>query len=419
MPQPTSDVDAEKGFLSCCVKGETEPLMVGLEKLKDAHFSNPTCRALWQLMGKMDTENLDDLAVALEYATTTEERNEAIAILSCTDTSVQWKRYLEALERAHARTILKNMAHETLDGLFEDDTDMLAAQAEARLSSLQGNEESTLFSGEAVAMRGRQSLADRANGEGGVTIGVPPVDSITRGFRKGELVVLSARPSVGKTAFALNMLRSLSVDRAQNVLFFSLEMGVASLGERLVSMTSKVPVQLILDQCMTSDQLSRYDQGVTRVASSQFWVDERSDSSVAQIRARSRRLKAAYGLDMVIIDYLQLVKPADKNQPREQQIATMSREFKGLAKDLDIPVVLLAQLNRESEKSARAPRLSDLRESGAIEQDADIVLFLHRPDPEQRANLQCIVAKNRCGATGDTGLHFTAATQRFSEITNQ
>lgn len=415
-----ANTDAERGFLASCVKGQPEPLLAGVERLTEAHFTTLCSKLIWRTLTKITAEELDEFTVMIAMGKEAVDncgQDEVMNILNSCETSINWELYIDQLESALKLRTLNQMALETAEGVkaFQADPDAIVESCESKLMSLQRGDELTFMDAAEVAALGATSLKERSEGKGGITIGIPSVDNITGGFRGGELVVLSARPSVGKTAFALGMLRSLSVDRAHNTLFFSLEMGGASLGERLLSSAAKVPMQMVIDKNLDTDKQERYDDAIHRVGASSFWVEERSDTSVAQIRARARRMKMAHGLDMVIVDYCQLVKPAEKNNPREQQIAQISRDLKALAKDLDVPVVLLAQLNRESERMARPPRLSDLRESGALEQDADQVLFLHRPDPECRATINVVVGKNRCGRCGDTDLWFTASTQRFSE----
>jgi len=265
-------------------------------------------------------------------------------------------------------------------------------------------------------------IEQRAACEGGPTglpTGFTDLDAKTNGFQPSELIILAARPSMGKTALVCNFAEAMA-EAGYGVLLFSLEQSKLELAERFLCIRAKVD-----GHRMRSGQLEEADRHRLMIASSELnemplFIDDRPGRTVSQISAIARRLKRQHNLGVVIVDYLQLVEPEDKRAPREQQIAYISRRLKFIAKELSIPVIALAQLNRGVElREDKRPRLADLRESGAIEQDADIISFLHRPsayDPEDRpGEAEVIIAKNRSGPTGIVTLAWRAQYMRFDD----
>lgn len=256
-----------------------------------------------------------------------------------------------------------------------------------------------------------QRIFERMDQEGtvsGLHTGFHSLNDYTSGFQPSELIVLAARPSMGKTALVCNF--AMAVAHSQRgVLLFSLEQSKLELAERLLCIQAKLS-----GHKLRQGELDEFEQSMLMEAAGELrklsiFIDDTAGRTMSQIAAIARRLKRRATLDIVVIDYLQLIESEDKNMPREQQISSITRRLKFLAKDLDIPVIALAQLNRGVEqREDKRPRLSDLRESGAIEQDADIVMFLHRPDaydPEDRpGEADLIIAKNRHGPIGTAPL---------------
>lgn len=281
----------------------------------------------------------------------------------------------------------------------------------------------------------------------GLPTGFARIDEYTSGLQKKELVIVAARPSLGKTSLAMNMAYDLAVRKKKNILVFSFEMSEEDLIKRLIAIGSRVSMQKIRrGKFMTREENARVVNVCGQLSQSFVWIDT-EDNDVFNMRAKGRSLsaqlrKAGKTLDLLVIDYMQLVKPSDGKVAREQQIAQISRSLKAMARELDIPVIAISQLNREVEKRDRTtrggdggkipPKLSDLRESGAIEQDADVVLFIDReapdpknPDAEQgdlgdgvfRKIKKCklIIAKNRNGPTGDQNVIFVPELTAFVE----
>lgn len=255
-----------------------------------------------------------------------------------------------------------------------------------------------------------------------VLSGFTDFDRQMQGFRGSQLVILAARPSMGKTACVCNLALNAAKD-GNGILLFSLEQGQQELIERLLAMQSKISSYKLREGDLTEFESFRVKEATRELSDLPVFIDDNAYRNVTQIGSIARRIKRKHGLSAVVIDYIQLIQPEDGRQPREQQVATISRRLKGLAKELDIPVIALAQLNRQLEQRKgddQIPRMSDLRESGALEQDADVIWFLHRPEqlePGNQKGKACWrIAKNRNGPTFDVWLTWLKETMRFADM---
>lgn len=271
-------------------------------------------------------------------------------------------------------------------------------------------------------------LINREDGllEDSVPSGYLELDKMTSGWKATDLVIIAARPSMGKTAFVLNLARNAAVDFNMPVAIFSLEMGAVQLAKRLISLECEIDAQKVANGKMTDNEYAILRDKVEKLSSAPIYINDQPAINIYELRAQCRRLQNAHGIKMVIIDYLQLMSGGgDKGMNREQEISSISRSLKGLAKELNIPVIALSQLNRsvESRGGEKKPMLSDLRESGSIEQDADMVMFLYRPEyynlneGQDGASLkgvsEIIIAKHRNGPTGSVELRFNKHFGRF------
>ena len=257
----------------------------------------------------------------------------------------------------------------------------------------------------------------------GITTGFKYLDTMTSGLQKSDLIILAARPAMGKTAFALSLALNAAVKGRASVMMFSLEMSKEQLGQRLLSMESKVDMQ-----SLKTGRLERRDWDDINIAmdvlsGANIHIDDTAGITIMEMKSKCRRLKAEEGLDLVVIDYLQLMTPEGKSDSRTQEISVISRNLKLLARELDCPVIVLSQLSRAPEtRTDHRPMLSDLRESGSIEQDADIVIFLYRDeyyneDTESPGECEVIVAKHRSGPTGTVKLAWLEKLTRFVDST--
>ena len=256
----------------------------------------------------------------------------------------------------------------------------------------------------------------------GVSTGYYDLDNITSGFQGTQLVILAARPSMGKTALALNVCEHVICELKKAVLFVSLEMGELELVERLLSSRARVDgYKLRTGKGLGQQDMVQLGKAYNELHSTGLFIDSTPARNMLQITANARRLKLRQDLGLIVVDYIQLVDAEESRDSRQEQIAKISRRLKQLARELKIPVIALSQLNRAVEnREDRRPRMADLRESGAIEQDADLVLLLHRPEyydaNDQPGIAELIIAKNRAGATDTVKLQFTKNLTRFENL---
>ena len=244
------------------------------------------------------------------------------------------------------------------------------------------------------------------------------MDRILLGMQRKDLILLAARPSVGKTALAVNIALN-AAKSGSKVAIFSLEMSKTQLAQRMLSSLSLVNLKQLISGDIT--EWEDIFEASSIIAGNSIYMDDTAGISITELRSKCRRLKADSGLDFIMIDYLQLMTSEGRNENRQQEISTISRNLKALAKELDVPILALSQLSRDSEKSGRKPKLSDLRESGAIEQDADVVILLYREDyqneeAEVKNQIELIIAKHRNGETGSVELNFIKECTRFVDL---
>ncbi len=256
----------------------------------------------------------------------------------------------------------------------------------------------------------------------GVSTGYMELDKLLSGLQPSELLILAARPSQGKTALALNFAENISIRAGMPVAFFSLEMSKESLLQRLVASVAQIDAHKFRSGHLSREDWRRMTEALGTISSAPLWVDDAGSTSVLEIGAKARRLKREKGLSLVVVDYLQLITGRGRFNNRQEEVSSISRGLKGLAKELQLPVLVLSQLTRAPEREERGPQLSDLRESGAIEQDADVVMFIYRPhwskmdaSPEERDQAEIQVAKQRNGPTDKVRFVFRSRLTRFEE----
>ena len=278
---------------------------------------------------------------------------------------------------------------------------------------------------------------DAMQGQQGRITGVPSgfhdLDDMTSGLQPGELIIVAARPSMGKTTFCLNIAEHAAVDEARGVAVFSLEMSKQSLVQNMLCSRARVDAHKLRRGFLADEDWGRISQALGKLSEAKIFIDDTPGLSPLLLRAKARRLKAQQDISMIIIDYLQLMEvphmSGGKDPNRQAEISYISRSLKGLARELKVPIVALSQLNRSVDsREDHQPRMSDLRESGAIEQDADVIMFLYRPeyyetDPDRKAELsgqaKCIIGKQRNGPTGTVDLMFLAQYMRFENAAHE
>jgi len=278
------------------------------------------------------------------------------------------------------------------------------------------------------AIREIEEAGKREDALVGTPSGFTKLDRLTSGWQKAELVIIAARPSMGKTAFALSMARNMAIDHGKHVAIFSCEMSSIQLVNRLIISETDIPGDKIKNGRLNEEEWKQLDTRIKKLVQAPIFIDDTPAISIFELRAKCRRLMAQHKLDIVIVDYLQLMSGPENSGSREQEVSTISRSLKSIAKELNIPILALSQLNRSVEMrgGTKRPLLSDLRESGAIEQDADMVVFIHRQDKfgiptfedgsSTKGIAEIILAKNRNGPVDDVKLRFREEKAQFVDI---
>jgi replicative DNA helicase len=256
----------------------------------------------------------------------------------------------------------------------------------------------------------------------GVPTGFADLDELTNGFHPGQLIIVAARPALGKSTLALDFCRAASIKNNLPAIFFSLEMGKSEIAMRLLSAEASVPLQNMRKGTVDNRDWTTIASTRGRINDAPFYIDDSPNMTLVEIRAKCRRLKQKVGLKMVVIDYLQLMTSGKKVESRQQEVSEFSRALKLMAKELQVPVIALSQLNRGPEQRAdKKPAISDLRESGSLEQDADMVILLHRESAYEKENPRAgeadfIVAKHRNGPTATITVGFQGHLSRFADM---
>src|SRR3989344_2158763 len=308
-----------------------------------------------------------------------------------------------------------------------DDVGLLMDEAEHKILSIAQRSLIKGFEPVSSALEDAWERIDKLHKGGGVLRGVPTgfkeLDDRLSGFQKSDLIVLAARPSLGKTALAMNIARHVALNEKIPVGIFSLEMSREQLVDRLIAAEAHVDLwHLRTGRLSSEDDFEKIRDSMGKLNSASLFIDDEVSTNILQMRAKARRLKMEKGLGLVIVDYLQLMVPRTQSDSMVQQITEISRSLKGLARELEVPVLAISQLSRAVEaRPNKKPQLSDLRESGAIEQDADVVMFIYREDKvkensDRKNQADIIIAKHRNGPTGEVTLYFNQEKASFTSI---
>ena len=339
------------------------------------------------------------------------------------------------IAQKHLQRELIRVAADIQKRSFDESTDVddLIDYSEEKLFSItQGNIKKETQPVKDLLKQAIQQIEEagkRENSLSGVPSGFTKLDRITCGWQRSDLIIIAARPSMGKTAFILSMARNIAVEHKRSVAIFSLEMSSLQLVNRLIVSETELPSDKIRNGRLKDFEWEQLDYRIKGLTDAPLFIDDTPALSIMEFRAKCRRLKANFNVELIIVDYLQLMTgPNETRGNREQEVSIISRSLKSIAKELDVPIIALSQLNRSVElrTGSKKPQLSDLRESGAIEQDADLVLFLYRAekyglteDEEGNSTLglaEVIVAKHRNGALGSVQLRFQNEFAKFTDL---
>ncbi len=333
---------------------------------------------------------------------------------------VQKKYVLRSL--IEAGDYVASIAFEDNDEHMDDILDLAEKKIFSVVSSPKNQKFTTLKDALPEAFERLEKLHENKGMLRGIPTGFRDLDNMLSGLQNSDLIILAARPSVGKTTLALDMARMCATTHDKSILIFSLEMSSQQLVDRMLSAESRVNAWNLRTGRLSSDrEFSQLRDSLDKLSKAKIFIDDQPGNSIVRMKALARRLKAEKGLDLIVVDYLQLMTTSKNHDSMVNQVTEISRSLKSLAKELDVPVLALSQLSRAVESRGGKPRLSDLRDSGSIEQDADVVMFIHREDKgkeesEQTNIAEILIEKHRNGPTGKVDLYFDGKTTSFLNL---
>jgi replicative DNA helicase len=431
---PPHDLDAERSVLSALLLDPRAFHDVSLEVGTD-DFYHPAHQTLYRNMLAIHEEgrpvDLITLSEQLNSRKQLDQIGGTVFLAEVADfaaTAANVTHHAKLVRDKAVKRRLAAVAAEIVESAFEDqgNASELLDFAESRVFEVSKAQSRSSFQSLHDEMPGTFDYVEAIMNRGGELTGIPTgfrdLDQMTGGLQAGELIVIAARPSMGKTAFALNIARNAAVDHGKKVAVFSLEMTTRSLIIRLLSSEAAIDFSSLRKGFLPMTDYRRLQTAADKLTAAEIWIDDSGSLDILEVKAKSRRLDAEHGLDLVILDYLQLAHAEGQRTRKDLEIAEISKGLKALAKELDIPVIALSQLNRGPEQrdpDKRRPMMGDLRESGAIEQDADVIAFIYRDvvynkDCDDPRLAEIIIEKQRNGPTGTVKLDFEGRFARFS-----
>ncbi|MFS8650599.1 MAG: replicative DNA helicase [Caldibacillus sp.] len=432
---PPQNIEAEQAVLGAIFL-EPESLLVASEILTPEDFYRVSHQKIFACMLSLNEEGkaVDIVTVTDELQAENQLENVGgisylTELAGAVPTAANIEYYARIVaEKSLLRRLIKTATDIARDGYErEDDVESLLAEAERKILEVSNRNRTGDFQNiRDVLVKTYdyiELLHSRKDEVTGIPTGFYELDRMTAGFQKNDLIIVAARPSVGKTAFALNIATNVATKTDYNVAIFSLEMGAEQLVMRMLSSVGNINSQNLRTGNLTDEDWKKLTMAMGTLSNSGIFIDDTPGIRVADIRAKCRRLKQEHGLGMVIIDYLQLIQGNRRNvENRQQEVSEISRSLKELARELEVPVIALSQLSRSVEqRQDKRPMMSDIRESGSIEQDADIVAFLYRDDyydqeTENKNIIEIIIAKQRNGPTGTIQLAFAKEFNKFVNL---
>jgi replicative DNA helicase len=432
---PPQNIEAEQAVLGAIFL-EPSSLTLASEILIPEDFYRATHQKIFNVMLK-----LNDLGKAVDLITVTEELaatklledTGGVSYLSelagAVPTAANIEYYARIVEeKSLLRRLIRTATGIASDGYSrEDEVETLLSEAEKSILEVSQRKNAGAFHNiKDVLVRTYDNIELMHNRVGditGIATGFTELDRMTAGFQRNDLIIVGARPSVGKTAFALNIAQNVATKTDENVAIFSLEMGAEQLVMRMLCAEGNIDAQRLRTGSLTDEDWGKLTMAMGSLASTGIYIDDTPGVRVNDIRSKCRRLKQEHGLGMIMIDYLQLVLGSGRSgENRQQEVSEISRSLKQLARELQVPIIALSQLSRGVEqRQDKRPMMSDIRESGSIEQDADIVAFLYRDDyydkeSENKNIIEIIIAKQRNGPTGTVQLAFVKEYNKFVNL---
>jgi replicative DNA helicase len=432
---PPQNIEAEQAVLGAIFL-EPSSLTLASEILIPEDFYRAAHQKIFNVMLKLNDHGkaVDLITVTEELAATKLlEDTGGVSYLSELAGSVPTAANIEYYariveEKSLLRRLIRTATSIAQDGYTrEDEVEALLGEAEKNILAVSQRKNAGAFhSIKDVLVRTYDNIELMHNRVGditGIATGFSELDRITAGFQRNDLIIVGARPSVGKTAFALNIAQNVGTKTGENVAIFSLEMGAEQLVMRMLCAEGNIDAQRLRTGSLTDDDWGKLTMAMGSLSNAGIFIDDTPGIRISEIRSKCRRLKQEHGLGMILIDYLQLIQGNGRSgENRQQEVSEISRSLKALARELQIPVIALSQLSRGVEqRQDKRPMMSDIRESGSIEQDADIVAFLYRDDyydkeSENKNIIEIIIAKQRNGPTGTVQLAFVKEYNKFVNL---
>lgn len=434
---PPQNLESEEAVLGAILNNPETAFMKINEILSAEHFYKPAHRFIYEAFCALISKNAPiDILTVSEYLKANDKIEKVggrayineLAINYTTSANIKY--YAEIIRECAIKRALISAGSEIVSIAHENyPTDVCLNTAEKLVFDIaQQKTTSDMSSVKDLVIKSFHHIEDRYNHKGellGVGTGFYDLDNVTLGLRPSDMIILAARPSMGKTAFALNIAQNVATKSKKPVAIFSLEMPKSQLMIRMLSSEAEVEAKKISTGNLQSQDWDKLSQAMDCFQDAPMWIDDTPSLSVMDMRAKCRRLMMEIkDLSLIVVDYLQLMQGDSKfSNDRNQEVSAISRGLKSLARELNVPIIVLSQLSRETEKRGdKVPMLSDLRDSGAIEQDADIVMFIHRPEyyddkenpnPELKGKAQIVIAKHRNGEVGNINLLFQSSITKF------
>lgn len=438
--KPPQALDFEEAVLAALLV-DPDCAEEAMEELSPACFYDPKHKMIFEAMVKLANSHapLDLLSVTQELKAQGNLENVGgpVALASLSQkigAAAHTEYHIRILKQKCIQRDLISASYDILKNAYDESVnvdDLIDMSQSKVLEAVQNNVKRDVQDIGSVirnALDDIERMQASGGGYSGVPSGYPSIDDVTMGWQKSDLIILAARPSVGKTAFALNIARNAAIDAGVPVAFFSLEMPSIQLAKRLMTSETELPAEKIKGGSRLSEvEWAQLNSKLRALSKAPIYVDDTPSLPIMEFRAKARRLVRTKQVGLIVVDYLQLMQgPADLRGMREQEVAAISRTLKSTAKELNVPIIALSQLSRQAVQRTGGtgkPQLSDLRESGSIEQDADMVIFVHRPDyvglsehSEDKEKTFIIIAKHRNGQTGEIEMRFKSDLVKFVEL---
>lgn len=427
-------LEAEQSVIGAMIIDKSA-IAKALEKLNEEDFYRDGHKVIFKAIREMFSKDMAvDLVTLLEYLKSTDKLEKAGGVTYISEvsssviTTANLEAYISIVEDKSTLRKLIRSATSIIEESYnkQDRVDEVLDLAQKKIFDLaekQGSNDYEPLSN--VLERGFLEIERLFNNKGSITgvgSGIRDLDAKTSGFQKGDMVLIAARPSMGKTTFSLNIAENAALREGKSVVIFSLEMSKEQLAYKLLCSEANVDMLKLRTGNLDDDDWERIARATGPLSKAKIYIDDTAGLSVMEMRSKCRKIKIEHGIDMILIDYLQLMSGSSGSESRQQEVSEISRSIKALAKEMECPVIALSQLSRAPEQRAdHRPMLSDLRESGSIEQDADVVMFLYRDEyynkeTEDKNIGECIIAKQRNGPVGTVKMAWIGAHSKFANL---